>query len=153
MVVIMSDDMSDMMSKISQMLNSNDMPNEIKNIVSQLSNSQGNNFKNPTHDTTTSSNNCFDCDKSNQDDNSSNNRNNQSNDILDFDINTMLKMKSIIDSMKNQKDDPRANLLMSLKPYLKPSRKQKVDQYVKLFQMGKVFEVLNPLGGDSNNDV
>ena len=33
-----------------------------------------------------------------------------------------MKMKTIIDKM-NTKDDPRSNLLQSLKPYLKDSRK------------------------------
>ena len=70
-----------------------------------------------------------------------------------IDLNTMLKMKSIIDAMHKQQNDPRANLLRSLKPYLKPSRKEKVDQYIKLFSMGKAFEVLNPLGGEQKNDV
>ena len=42
-------------------------------------------------------------------------------------------------------------ILLSLKPYLKNSRQEKVDQYVKLFNMSKVFEVINPLGGDTNN--
>lgn len=55
-----------------------------------------------------------------------------------------------MDSMKSSSNDPRANLLKSLKPYLKESRKEKVDQYIKLFGMGKVFEMLNPLGGDNH---
>ena len=62
-------------------------------------------------------------------------------------MNTMLKMKSIIDSMNKSQNDPRANLLRSLKPYLKPSRKEKVDQYIRLFSMGKVFEMMNPSKG------
>ena len=62
-------------------------------------------------------------------------------------------MKSIIDAMNKEKNDPRANLLKSLKPYLKESRKEKVDQYIQLFNMGKVFEILNPLGGEKKNDV
>ena len=70
-----------------------------------------------------------------------------------FDMDTMLKMKSIIDNMNRSQNDPRANLLKSLKPYLKPSRKEKVDQYIKLFSMGKAFEILNPLGGEKKNDV
>lgn len=78
---------------------------------------------------------------------------NNSDNSFNFDINTMLKMKSIIDAMNNQKDDPRANLLKSLKPYLKESRKEKVDQYIKIFSMEKVFENLNPLGGGKKNDV
>ena len=31
--------------------------------------------------------------------------------------------------------------------------KNKVDQYIKLFSMGKAFEILNPLGGEKKNDV
>ena len=68
-------------------------------------------------------------------------------------MDTMLKMKSIIDNMNRSQNDPRANLLKSLKPYLKPSRKDKVDQYIKLFSMGKAFEILNPLSGEKKNDV
>ena len=71
----------------------------------------------------------------------------------EFDINMIMKMKTIMDSMKNNKNDPRANLLKSLKPYLNKNRKDKVDQYIQLFNMSKVFEVMNPLGGDSKNDV
>ena len=74
-------------------------------------------------------------------------------EIPNFDIGSMLKMKSIIDSMNKQQNDPRANLLRSLKPYLKNSRKEKVDQYIKIFSMEKVFEQFNPLGGDKKNDV
>ena len=44
-----------------------------------------------------------------------------------------MKMKTIMDSMKNNKNDPRANLLKSLKPYLNSKRKEKVDQYIQLF--------------------
>ena len=58
-----------------------------------------------------------------------------------------------MDSMNSNKDDPRTNLLMSLKPYLKESRKEKVDQYVKLFGLGKAFEVFGALGGENNKNV
>lgn len=84
----------------------------------------------------------------------SNQTNNEDNsNSFNFDIDTMLKMKSIIEAMNSQKDDPRANLLKSLKPYLKESRKEKVDQYIKIFSMEKVFEQFNPLGGDKKHDV
>ena len=76
-----------------------------------------------------------------------------SNSSFNFDINTMLKMKSIIEAMNSQKDDPRANLLKSLKPYLKESRKEKVDQYIKIFSMEKVFEQFGPIGGEKKHDV
>lgn len=82
-----------------------------------------------------------------------NNNSNEENGSFNFDMNTMLKMKSIIDAMNSQKDDPRANLLKSLKPYLKKSRKEKVDQCIKIFNMEKVFKTLNPTGGDKKDDV
>ena len=91
--------------------------------------------------------------KSRKKDVTSVNLENNSNDMPNFDMDTMLKMKSIIDNMNRSQNDPRANLLKSLKPYLKPSRKDKVDQYIKLFSMGKAFEILNPLGGEKKNDV
>ena len=78
------------------------------------------------------------------------NSNNSSNDSApEFDINMIIKMKTIMESMKNNKNDPRANLLKSLKPYLNSNRKEKVDQYIQLFNMSKAFEVMNPLGGDT----
>ena len=53
-----------------------------------------------------------------------------------------------MDKMNQKKNDPRSNLLLSLKPYLKPSRKQKVDQYIQLFNMAEVLEALDLAGGD-----
>lgn len=63
-----------------------------------------------------------------------------------FDISTILKMKSVIEKI-NTKEDPRSNLLKSLKPYLKESRKEKVDQYISLFNMSKVIDVFKETGG------
>lgn len=130
----MSDDMSEMMQKMSEMLKSNEMPDHLKSILNSLTSNQ-NNSSSPQENASNAT-------ASQNDQNSS-----DSFEMPNIDLGTMLKMKSIIDSMNKQQNDPRANLLRSLKPYLKPSRKEKVDQYIKLFSMGKVFEVLNPLGG------
>ena len=70
---------------------------------------------------------------------------------FNIDMDTMLKMKSIMDNMNKGQNDPRANLLRSLKPYLKSSRKEKVDQYIKLFSMGKAFEMMGPFTGEKKN--
>ena len=75
-----------------------------------------------------------------QNSNSDSKKNNDSSSF-NIDINTMLKMKSIIDAMNSQKDDPRANLLKSLKPYLKESRKEKVDQYIKIFSTNADYSI------------
>ena len=68
-----------------------------------------------------------------------------------IDFETIMKMKSIIDKI-NIKDDPRSNLLQSLKPYLKESRRSKVDQYIQLMNMSKVMEVFPFMGGEKAND-
>lgn len=70
----------------------------------------------------------------------------QSNPSID--INTILKMKSIMEKMQTSKNDPRSNLLLSLKPYLKESRKSKVEQYVQLLNMTKIMEAFHENGGE-----
>lgn len=73
---------------------------------------------------------------------------NSSNNGIDFE--TIMKMKAIIEKL-NVKDDPRSTLLQSLKPYLKESRRSKIDQYIQLMNMSKVMEVFPFLGGDQFN--
>ena len=131
-----NNDMSNIMNQINNMIKNNEIPDDIKNMINNFSNSSSN--SNSTSNTSNSNN------KSNADNTSS---------TPDIDINTILKMKQIMDSMNSNKDDPRTNLLMSLKPYLKESRKEKVDQYVKLFGLGKAFEVFGALGGENKKNV
>ncbi len=168
--IIMSEDMSEMIQKMSEMLKNNEIPDNVKSIINNLSNQSNfdSSSKNNTGDLSQKSTNKYNQENSNKSFQNNSNTFTQENsrnfndsvgqendnfDIPNIDLGTMLKMKSIIDSMNKQQNDPRANLLRSLKPYLKPSRKEKVDQYIKLFSMGKVFEVLNPLGGEKKNDV
>ncbi len=78
----------------------------------------------------------------------SNSNTNTSNNMPNIDIEMLMKMKTIMEKMNNNKNDPRSNLLLSLKPYLKKSRKDKVEQYIQLFNMSKVMDVLKPNGGE-----
>ena len=110
--------MSELFNKFSNLVKEGNIPDEMKDILSSLSSNNTNN------------------------DNSSNGSNNSTSSV---DFETMLKMKSIIEKINN-KNDPRSNLLLSLKPYLKDSRKEKVDQYIKLFGMSKVLEMFNNSG-------
>lgn len=111
-------DMSEIFSKFSNMINEGNIPDEMKTILSSISSGNNANNTNPNSASTGSSS-------------------NQS-----IDIETIMKMKSIMEKMNNS-DDPRSNLLLSLKPYLKESRKEKIDQYIKLFGMSKVLEMFN----------
>lgn len=123
----MSDNMSNLMNQISNMLNSNEIPDDIKKMMSNLSKSQ----KDGSTSNTASPNEIP-----------------NSSQVPDLDIETIMKIKKIMDSMKETKNDPRANLLRSLKPYLKDSRKEKVEQYIQFLGIEKAFETFGTLGGD-----
>lgn len=116
--------MSELFNKFSNMVKEGNIPEEMKGILSSLSSNE--NTNNSSNNTTSSNS-----------DNSS---------FIDFE--TLLKMKSIMEKLNSNSNDPRANLLLSLKPYLKESRKEKVDQYIKLFGMSRVFELFNSSGGE-----
>lgn len=137
----MGEDMSSLMNQINNMIKNNQIPEEIQNMIGSLSQSSNlSTKKTPQPKTSTTS----------DDDISSSNSSSQDLDSFpELDINTIMKMKKLMDSMKSSKDDPRANLLRSLKPYLKESRKSKVEQYIQIFSIGKVFETFNSLGGEN----
>lgn len=136
-----NEDMSDVFEKLNSIAGQNNIsPDMVNNLFNMFNNSNSNN---------NSSTNSSD-DFSHQDyNNSSNSTINQENCFgnAGIDFETIMKMKTIIDKM-NTKDDPRSNLLQSLKPYLKDSRKSKVDQYIQLMNMSKVMDVFPFMGGD-----
>lgn len=78
------------------------------------------------------------------------NQNNSSFDFSNLDMNTILKMKSVMEKMNN-KNDPRSNLLYSLKPYLRQTKQDKLDQYVNLLNFSKVADILKENKKDDNN--
>ncbi len=116
-----NEDMSELFNKFSSMINEGNIPDEMKSILSSMSSN-----------------------KSESSSNTYSSGSNSSNSNIDFE--TLMKMKSIMEKMNNN-NDPRANLLLSLKPYLKESRREKIDQYIKLFGMSQVLEMLNKSGG------
>ena len=70
------------------------------------------------------------------------NSNSNSFDFSNLDINTVMKMSSAINKMKDSKNDPRANLLNSLKPYLRDSKKGQLDNYMNLLNVAKIAEIM-----------
>ena len=73
----------------------------------------------------------------------------ENNNTNSIDFEMILKIKSIMEAF-NQKDDPRSNLLYSLKPYLRESRQKKLDQYVNLFKITQVTNLFKNEKGDEN---
>lgn len=142
--------MQNLFAQVNQMLQNGNIPDELKNIVNNMNNSSTANENSSTASSKNVSNN-----NNSQQSNEPNNSDSSSSNFnfSDIDINTLLKMKQVMEAMNSNKDDPRANLLLSLKPYLKKSRQDKVEQYVKLFGIGKAFEAFGSLGGDVKHEL
>lgn len=123
---------NDIFQKLNSMLEDKDTADNLKNILNNFSSS--NESSNNSKKTQGSKN------------SSSSNKN------PEIDINTILKLKKVMDSMNDDSEDARSNLLISLKPYLGETKKEKVDQYVKFLHLAKIIEVMNPMGGDSKKN-
>ena len=126
-----NEDMSGVFEKINNMASQNNIsPDMLNNLVNMFNKPSNSESKNASQ-------------------NSSNSYKAQDSSFNDdgFDFETIMKMKTIIDKI-NAKDDPRANLLQSLKPYLNENRKSKIDQYIQLMNMSKVMDVFPFMGGD-----
>lgn len=134
----MNEDLSNLFDKFN--INKDSIsPEMVNNLMGMLgTNSSNNEQTGNNYSENTSNNNAQ----------NTNNTNNSNSGNIDFE--TIMKMKSIIDKM-NIKDDPRSNLLESLKPYLKESRRDKVDQYIQLMNISRVIEVFPFMGGDNKN--
>ena len=116
------DDMSELLKQFSSIVEKDGIPDNVKDIINNLNTNSSE--KEPSNSTE---------------------KNNSSFEGID--IATLLKIKSIMDGINN-KDDPRTNLLLSLKPYLKENKKSKIDQYIQFLSMSKVFEALKNSGGN-----
>lgn len=68
--------------------------------------------------------------------------NNDKTDDFSFDINTIMKIKDIMNAMNNQ-NGPRNQLLYSLKPYLEDTKKEKLEQYIKIANLLSVLDSLD----------
>ena len=82
---------------------------------------------------------------------STNTSQNSNFDFSNLDMNTIMKMTSVIGKMKDNKNDPRANLLNSLKPYLRDSKKGQLDNYMNLLNVAKIAEIMKDNKENDNN--
>lgn len=68
--------------------------------------------------------------------------------LNNIDFETIMKMKSIMETF-NSTDNQDSKLLYSLKPYLRKSRQDKLDQYINLLKISQVSKFLNKKGADN----
>ena len=137
----MSDKMDNLFNNVKKMVDSGNIPDDIKQMMNNLQNSSNSNNNTDINNILNQVSPDMLNNISNMLNNNSNQSQNSSNNI-NLDMNTIMKMKNIMDNI-NKKDDPRANLLHSLKPYLRDSRKDKLDQYVNLLNISKIADIMN----------
>ena len=140
------------MNKLNSMLNNGNIkdmlsqipPDTLKNFSSMINNntSQSNNHTAKEEDANSNTT------STQSSSGSSNNFNNF--DFSNIDMNTIMKMKSVMEKM-NHSSDPRSNLLQSLKPYLREEKKSKLDQYSNLLNMTTLIELFNQNNGKENS--
>lgn len=118
----------EMIQNFSKILASQKNENQIQNNQTQ---------NNQTQQNTTNSN------FQNEQNNSAKTQSNDFNFNMDnIDMNTIKNISSIMGKMNNTKNDPRANLLASLKPYLRDSKKSQLDNYMNLLNVTKIAEIM-----------
>lgn len=142
--------MSDVIKNLTNMLGENKIPDNLKEALNSVNTNESNNSNNPSISPEMLSNlvNAFQNSTSNE---SSDSKSNSADNSPNIDLEMLMKMKDVMGKLNSNKNDPRANLLLSLKPYLNEERQTKVEQYVKLFSMTKIIDVLNTTGGDHSN--
>lgn len=129
-------DMSDMLKNFASMMEGKEIPDNVKEMLSSLSQNSNNTSQ---EDTANSSNNL-------NNDSSSDNRSGNTQ-MPNIDIDTMLKMQKIMSSLNNSRNSSGANLLRALKPYLRPNRQAKVDEYINLLGVEQVIGLINNQNG------
>ena len=153
----MSNNMDDLFANVKKMVDSGNIPDDIKQMMNNLQNNANNSNDSSSASSLNSApdlNNILSQVSPEMLNNLGNMLNSKSqstpnssqNGNFNLDMNTIMKMKSIMENMNN-KNDPRANLLYSLKPYLRDSKKDKLDQYVNLLNVSKIADLMN-----NNND-
>lgn len=157
-------DMSDLMKNFSSIMNGKEIPDNIKEMLNSFANKSNNsssnmadgssdntakniasNVSNNANNKEQSNNSHFDTQESyhRNSNNSSDNCAENSSPFDGIDFDTMMKMQKIISSMNSSSNSSGANLLRSLKPYLKPSRQAKVDECIQLLSLEKAFSLMN----------
>ena len=129
----------DLIQNFSKMLsnqNNSNSQNFNNNLSSNLSNTQnGSNSFNSSNNNLKGSNNVQT--------NTSNGSNTVGN-LNNIDANTIKNISAMLGKMGNSSNgDPRANLLNSLKPYLRDSKKNQLDNYMNLLNVAKIAEIIN----------
>lgn len=126
--------MNDLLKKAQEMINNNQVPDSIKEMMKNINSTNPANSVNSTNFS------------------SSPTPENNSSNIPNFDPQTINQIKNIMgnfNSTNNNNNDDMSRLLLALKPYLRDKKQGKIDNYINLIKMGKMAKLFDLMGGDS----
>ena len=132
-----NNDFDELVKKAQTMINNNQVPPEIAAMMQSMNQNNINN---------NNKNNLNNSNQSNINNNSQNNINNSNqNNINNNNLNNINNLNNLISS------DNISNLLEALRPYMRDSKKEKIDEYIKLVKMGKAANLFNMLNNNKGN--
>ena len=144
------DNFSNIINNFKKMLNNNNSPNNINSSTTSSENQENLNITPEMISNLTNMLKSNNSETEKQTESNSNNTNKQQDSTFNnIDFETIMKIKSIMETL-NKKDDPRSNLLYSLKPYLRESKQKKLDQYVNLLKITEISNLFKNGKGDGN---
>lgn len=152
----MSDNLNDALNNLKKMVDSGNIPNEVQGFINNINNGKEdskqalNNMLSQISPEMINNLSSMLQSNNNTSSNPNNNSNSSSSNNFNIDPATFMKMTSIINNMNN-KDNPGSNLLHSLKPYLRDSRKDKLDQYSNLLNLTRIAEAMKNDKKENNN--
>lgn len=114
---------------------------DMDNILQSISNNTNSNNKSSEFQEKTFENNKTDLNNSNETKTSNNN-------FQMPDMQTMMKIINLMNSINSNQSSASTNLLYSLKPFLRDSKKEKVDQCINFLKMSSIISEINKSGGD-----
>lgn len=117
------EDSSDLISKLSSILKEKNI--DINDVLNNISNSNSNSSTASAETV----------------DNFSQESATENSVLGDLDFETIIKLKTVMEKMNSSNNSTRNKLLMSLKPYLRESRKDKLDTCIKLANMSSLIEL------------
>ena len=81
-----------------------------------------------------------------------NSNNNSANNFEMPDMETIMRLSKIMKSINSNENNAGANLLYSLKPFLRESKQEKLNQYVNMLKISSVISELNKNNSNEKHD-
>ena len=149
-----NNDFDELVKRAQTMINNNQVPPEIAAMMKNMNQNNINNSNQNNINNNSNQNNMNNNSQNNLNNNIQNNmntsnqnniNNNGKNNLNNSNQNNLNNLNNLIGS------DNISNLLEALRPYMRDSKKEKIDEYIKLVKMGKAANLFNMLNNNKGN--